>query len=89
MMRFQWNALRVGDRVIVHDATDADLSPVGGVVAMVDTRTGADYGSNDLGIRISPVGVASNVVRPARLAVHLDPIDPAESCWRCDAIAAR
>lgn len=87
-MRFQWNALRVGDRVIVHDVSDSDLRPVTGVVVIVDCSVGSDYGTNDLGVRIGEVGCPSRVVRPTRLSVHLDPIDDADNCWRCQALAA-
>jgi|SRR4029450_3599705 hypothetical protein len=84
MLRLEWNALRVGDKVLVHDASDVDLRLVPGVVAMVESATGSD----DIGIRIAPDhDVGGRVVRPQRLAVHLDPLDPTETCWRCDAIA--
>ena len=85
-MRFQWNALRVGDHVDVHDPGDADLRLVTGVVTIVQSRRGA----NDIGIRLGGVpGIAraaptgGHVVRPARRAVHLDATDAARGCWRC------
>lgn len=83
MLRLQWNALRAGDKVFVHERA-ADMTLVPGVVAMIQTLED----SNDIGIRVSPGKDGRTVVRPARLTVHLDPIDPAESCWRCDTIAA-
>ena len=85
MLRLEWNALRVGDKVFVHDASDAELRLVPGVVAMVESAKSSD----DIGIRIAPDhDVGGRVVRPRRLAVHLDPVDPTQSCWRCDAIVA-
>ena len=36
MRRFDWNALRVGDRVVAHDPAGADFSLLTGTVAMVD-----------------------------------------------------
>ena len=84
MLRLEWNSLRVGDRVLVHDAADADLALVPGVVAMVQTAAG----SNDIGVRVTAEGAGHRIVRPARLAVHLDPWAHTETCWRCDALAA-
>jgi hypothetical protein len=85
MLRLEWNALRVGDKVFVHDASDAELRLVPGVVAIVESAKG----SGDIGIRIAPDrDVGGRVVRPRRLTVHLDPVDPTQPCWRCDAIVA-
>ena len=79
-MTFQWNALRVGNRVLVHDAANPDLRMVAGTVVIVQPRRG----SNDIGIRVVPLGERARVARPRRLAVHLRPYDPTEPCWRCD-----
>jgi hypothetical protein len=79
MIRIEWNALRVGDHVLVHDDADLEMPLVRGEVTMLKTVPGA----NDVTIRMSPVGGATTVVHPRRLAVHLDPIDRAEDCWRC------
>jgi hypothetical protein len=84
MLRLEWNALRVGDKVFVHDASDAELRLVPGVVAMLESAKG----SSDIGIRLAPDHDARRVVRPRRLAVHVDPFDPTQPCWRCDAIVA-
>lgn len=83
MITLQWNALRTGDHVFVHDSSHDDMRLLPGVVAMVDTGDG----SNDVGIRVMPVNGPSSVQRPFRLTVHLDPLDPAEVCWRCESIA--
>jgi hypothetical protein len=83
MVRLEWNALRVGDQVFVHDPSDAELRLIPGVVAMVETVKG----SNDIGIRVTADRDSPTVVRPSRLSVHADPVDPTEVCWRCDAIA--
>jgi hypothetical protein len=77
--RLEWNSLRVGDRVLVHDASEADMALRPGTVAMVETASGA----NDVGIRVADADRRS-VVRPNRQAVHRDPLDSREDCWRCD-----
>lgn len=78
MLKFQWNALRPDDAVLVHDTTDPDLTLIPGEVVIVDTVVGS---TNDIAVR---VGSSPHVIRPARLTVHLDPLDPVEDCWRCD-----
>ncbi len=85
MLRLQWNALQVADKVLVHDDADISLRLEPGTVVMVQTK----HGSNDLGVRVIGRSGQASVVRPTRLSVHLDPRDPTEECWRCDAIAAR
>ena len=84
MLKLEWNALRVGDKVVVHDASDDDPRLVPGVVALVETA----LGSIDIGIRVARGHDARRVVRPHRLAVHVEPLDLTEPCWRCDAIVA-
>jgi hypothetical protein len=79
MIRLQWNALRVGDHVLVHDEDDTEMALVPGRVTMIQTA----QGSNDVAIRLSGRG-ASKIVHPRRLAVHLDEFDPDSHCWRCD-----
>ena len=83
MLAFQWNALRAGDRVTMHDDLDRDLTLRDGVVDLVQTRR---RGENDIGIRIDD---EDRIVRPRRHAVHLSPIDRRLSCWRCEAMTAR
>ena len=85
MLRLEWNALQVGDKVLVHDDADISLRLQPGTVAMVQTAPG----SNDLGVRVTGLSGRVSVVRPTRLSVHLDPRDATEECWRCDAMAAR
>jgi hypothetical protein len=80
MMRLEWNALRVGSRVLVHDDADAEMALVPGRVAMIQTANG----SNELAIRIWPAVGPTRVVNPRRLAVHLEQLDPDGHCWRCD-----
>jgi len=81
MIRLEWNALRVGHHVLVHDETDPGLPLVPGRVAMVQ----AAPGSNDVAIRIPSTRGPSKVVHPPRLAVHLEDLDPEARCWRCEA----
>lgn len=82
-MRFDWNGLRLGDRVLVHASSGADMALSPGTVAMVD----GVKGSNGVGIRVGTDGRDGEVVWPSRLAVHVDPPDPSESCWRCQALS--
>ena len=82
MLRFEWNGLRVGDKVLVHDAGSAELALVSGTVATVNTRKG----SNGVAIRVAAAGGGAVVWWPARFAVHLDPRDPTERCWRCEGL---
>jgi hypothetical protein len=85
MVRLEWNGLRVGDKVLVHDRSDPAMQLLPGVVAMVQTTV---QSSNDIGVRVASRSDRLSVLRPSRLAVHVDPRDTAEECWRCDAIAA-
>ena len=84
MVRLEWNALRVGDKVLVHNPGDSSMRLVPGTVALVQSVRGP----NDIGIRVAPKIGRQAVLRPGRLAVHLDPRDPTEECWRCESIAA-
>lgn len=45
----------------------------------VETIVGS---TNELAVRVRTP--APHIIRPARLTVHLDPLDPNEDCWRCD-----
>jgi hypothetical protein len=74
--------LRVGDDVLVHDPWGNDFTLSRGVVAFIDSRKGA----NSVGMRVRN-GDAILVLWPPYLAVHRDPIDPTEPCWRCEALA--
>ncbi len=80
MIRQEWNALQVGDHVFVHEDDEHHLAAVPGRVVVVDVADG----SNDVSIRISPTRGKAVVVRPRRLAVHLEELDPDRRCWRCD-----
>jgi hypothetical protein len=80
MLRFQWNALRRGDRVLVHDAREVDLGVRAGIVALVDVR----ISGHDVGISLTTDTATARVVWPGRFAVHLDPIADADDCWRCN-----
>lgn len=80
MIRQEWNALQVGDHVFVHEDNDHNLAAVPGRVVVVEFAEG----SNDVSIRISTGRGQATVVRPRRLAVHLEELDPDRRCWRCD-----
>jgi hypothetical protein len=80
MMRFEWNALRVGDHVRVHHR-DGGLHE--GSVAFVN----ALQGSNGVGVRMQQAsGVA--VWWPLFLDVHLAVGGAPEPCARCDELVA-
>jgi hypothetical protein len=81
MRRLEWNALHVGDRILMHDDHDPGLALLPGIVAIVDVTTG----SNDIGVRVDHPW---RLLRPTRLAVHLDPLDASTDCWRCQATIA-
>ncbi len=85
MLRFQWNALRLGDPALVHDSRGFDMVPVSGVVAMVKARKG----SNSVGIRVATSDEGRMILWPARLAVHQVLGTPPELCWRCNALNGR
>jgi hypothetical protein len=79
----EWDGLRIGDRVLVHDdlstLDDFPLHP--GVVATVNRTTR----SHAVGIRVATAsGAATVILRPLRMQVHRDPHDPSDLCWRCD-----
>jgi hypothetical protein len=87
VLMFEWNALQKGDRVLAHDPRNAALTLRTGVVAQVDAQRRGNA-PNHVGVKI--VGDTTvEIVWPTRLAVHRDPLDPRESCWRCQAIAFR
>ena len=79
MLRFQWDSLRRGDRILVHDRARSDLGLRPAEVVLVDT-TG---GRHDIGARLTDGDDAGRVVRPGRFAVHHDPVDSPADCWRC------
>ena len=79
MLRQQWNALRVGDHVLVHDVDNPELVLVPGVVSLVQNASG----SNVVAIMLA-ASDGHRLVKPRRLAVHTDPVGLDEQCWRCD-----
>lgn len=84
MIRRRWNALHVGDHVLVHDDTSAALPLVQARVVAVEPGPG----SNVVSVRIPPRGGTGRVVQPRRLTVHLDSGEATERCWRCEALYA-
>ncbi len=79
MLRFQWDSLRRGDHVLVHDATAPDLGLRSGIVTLVDA-TGP---RRDVAVRYTDGSDVGRVVRPGRFATHPDPLTDAAACWRC------
>jgi len=82
MLTFDWNGLRLGDHVLVHASSGADMALSPGTVAMVEVGKG----SNGVGVRMT-TDSRGPVVWPSRLAVHRDPCDSAEPCWRCQVLS--
>jgi len=80
MLRFQWDSLRRGDRLLVHDAATPHLGLRPAEVVCLDT-TPTGY---DVGVRYTDGADAGTVVRPGRFAVHFDPISDESACWRCE-----
>lgn len=81
MLRMHWNAMRVGDEVLVHDDDDLTAPLALGTITILQSRPG---GWNDLAIRLT--GATGAVIRPRGGACHLLPLN-SEDCWRCDALA--
>ena len=81
MLSFEWNSLRSGDAVIVHDDLDPGLALAEGVVTLVEPQP---WDTNDGAIRIDEP--RPEVLGPRRHVVHLLPLDR-RTCWRCDANA--
>jgi hypothetical protein len=79
MLRFQWDSLHRGDRVLVHDARSADLALRPAVVVLVD----AAGSRRDVAVRYSDGPDVGRVVRPGRFAIHTDPLSDSAACWRC------
>ena len=84
MLAFQWNALRVGDRVVVHDDDDPHFGLHDAVVGRVQTRPSAP---SEIAVRFDDP--PRSLRWPWRHAVHLAPVDTQGSCWRCDAMSGR
>lgn len=78
-MAFEWNALRVGDAVLLHHKAGDEFPLEHGVVAFVDGKRG----ENDVGVRLSAAEHHGRVVRPNRQTVHLEPLGATNDCWRC------
>jgi hypothetical protein len=58
---------------------DPDLRVRPGVVTLVDVRPSG----HDVGIHLTTETPKARIVRPRRFAVHFDPMDDADDCWRC------
>ena len=84
MLTFEWDALRCGDLVLVHDDDNIGGPLLNGTVALVDRGRGR--GGSDIGIRTTELDGTTLMRRPRRMSTHLDRLDPAERCWRCAAI---
>jgi hypothetical protein len=83
MLRFQWNALRQDDTVLVHDPDSPSMELTHGVVKVVESRPG----TNSVAIRLDAHDAEGRIVRPVRFAVHLGATDDVSDCWRCSALA--
>lgn len=83
MRTFEWNGLRPGDAVLVHGPGATDMTLIPGLVTKVE----AHRTDNGVGIRTAAGSPGRSILWPAPAAVHTDPRDPHEPCWRCDASA--
>jgi hypothetical protein len=81
VLRFEWNALRKGDHLLVHDPRTTEMTLTEGVVSGVDRH--------GVGIRVFGHNGDTAVLWPSHLAVHGHPRDPSEACWRCQKLAER
>lgn len=81
MLVLEWNALRAGDAVLMHDLRHASSALVPGRVVTVDMHRD----SNGVGIRV-PMAGGPQILWPSRLAVHSDAPFSADACWQCDAV---
>lgn len=79
MIRSEWNELRVGEHVRVHEETDAGWVLVPGRVTTVVSAPG----SNDVAIRLPSKRGPSRIVHPRRLLVHPEELGADSRCWRC------
>ena len=79
MLTFEWNALRTGDHVAVHDDTSLSFALAPATVSVVQTAPG----NNDVAVRVTSADGRVTTSRPRRMAVHMLPIDPDTPCWRC------
>ena len=84
MFEFQWNALRVGDRVAVHNDRNDGFELTEGIVHIVESRPRAANG-----VAIRPDDGDAPVQHPRRHAVHLLPLNDRPPCWRCAVNAAQ
>ena len=84
MLTFEWDALRNGDLVLVHDDEDVGGPLLTGVVSIVD-RGRRGRGGSDIGVRTTERDGTTRVRRPARLATHLQADGRDARCWRCAA----
>jgi hypothetical protein len=80
VLKLSWNGLRKGDAVLVHDP----LNPIGtltpGTVSLIESRRGV----NGVGIVVTKGDGDHVILWPSLLAVHSNPRDATEPCWRCD-----
>ena len=79
MLRFQWDSLRRGDHILVHDVRTADLGLRPAVVELVDS-SGPDATSPPA-TPTDPTPAGS--FAPAASRSHPDPVTGAADCWRC------
>lgn len=83
MLKFEWNALRIGDRVLVHDANSPQLTLLRGIVSVIDARKGAKRA----GVRFSGSDDQHGIRWPSYSMMHRDPRASGDHCWRCDEAA--
>jgi hypothetical protein len=80
MLRFQWDSLRRGDHILVHDVHAPDLGLRPAVVELVDSSGPR----RDIAARYTNGPDVGTVVRPGQFATHPVPLDRDADCWRAD-----
>jgi hypothetical protein len=74
--RFEWDGLRPGDEVFVHDPPTGDGPAQRGTVLYLTVQVRRP---NEIGVRLDD----GAVVWPSARTVHHDRVAPLGSCWRC------
>ena len=64
MLKFQWNALRRGHRVNLHDPASAGMDLIPGTVVMIEACRSRG-GVNGVGIRVEADNGVDRTVRPS------------------------
>jgi hypothetical protein len=84
MLKLDWQYIRVGTPVLVHEPADP-LAPLRSGVVVIAQR---EAHRTRVGIRLTSTDESSAPIWPSANDVHLDPHGADDPCWRCDEAAA-